>query len=123
MGPLELGDGLVGDTTDPPGFDRRAGPDGRLTIVPAARDACRRTPTYDSVRPRARGAADLIGSVEATIAVLFAIVVLGPTLAERLRIAGIAGLIAGGMIFGPFVIDWLESDGLVEDLGAIGIAD
>ena len=63
----------------------------------------------------------LIGSVEATIAVLFAIVVLGPTLAERFRIPGIVGLIAGGMIFGPFVIDWLASGGLVDDLGAIGI--
>ncbi len=63
----------------------------------------------------------LIGSVEATIAILFAIVVLGPILAERFRIPGIVGLIAGGMIFGPFVIDWLESDGLVDELGAIGI--
>ncbi len=63
----------------------------------------------------------LVGSVEATIAVLFAVVVLGPILAERLRIPGIVGLIAGGMIFGPFVIGWLESGGLVTDLGAIGI--
>ena len=63
----------------------------------------------------------LIGSVEATIAVLLAIVVLGPILAERFRIPGIVGLIAGGMIFGPFVIGWLESGGLVDDLGAIGI--
>ena len=63
----------------------------------------------------------LIGTVEATIAVLFAIVVLGPTLAERLRIPGIVGLIAGGMVFGPFVIGWLESGSLVDDLGSIGI--
>jgi Kef-type K+ transport system membrane component KefB len=63
----------------------------------------------------------LIGSVEATIAVLFAIVVLGPIVAERFRIPGIVGLIAGGMIFGPFVIGWLESGGLVDELGSIGI--
>ena len=63
----------------------------------------------------------MIGTVEATIAVLFAIVVLGPTLAERFRIPGIVGLIAGGMIFGPFVIGWLESGSLVDDLGSIGI--
>jgi Kef-type K+ transport system membrane component KefB len=67
------------------------------------------------------GATVLIGSVEATIAVLFAVVVLGPIVAERLRIPGIVGLIAGGMIFGPFVIGWLESGGLVTDLGSIGI--
>ena len=63
----------------------------------------------------------LVGSVEATIAVLFAVVVLGPIVAERLRIPGIVGLIAGGMIFGPFVIGWLGSGGLVDDLGSIGI--
>ncbi len=63
----------------------------------------------------------LVGSVEATIAVLLIVVVLGPIVAERLRIPGIVGLIAGGMIFGPFVIGWLESGGLVDDLGSIGI--
>ena len=81
-------------------------------------DRCRRM----TVSARDHGGAGvLIGSVEATIAVLFAIVVLGPILAERLRIPGIVGLIAGGMVFGPFVIDWLESGGLVEELGSIGI--
>lgn len=75
-----------------------------------------------AVSARDRGGTGvLIGTVEATIAVLFAIVVLGPTLAERLRIPGIVGLIAGGMIFGPFVIGWLESGSLVDDLGSIGI--
>jgi Kef-type K+ transport system membrane component KefB len=73
-----------------------------------------------SARDR-EASAVLIGSVEATIAVLFAIVVLGPILAERLRIPGIVGLIAGGIVFGPFVIGWLESGGLVDDLGSIGI--
>ena len=63
----------------------------------------------------------LIGTVETTILVLFTIVVFGPVLAERLHIPGIVGLIAGGMLFGPFVIGWLEADGLVADLGAIGI--
>lgn len=63
----------------------------------------------------------LIGSVEATVALVFAIVVLGPIVAERLRIPGIVGLIAGGMLFGPFVLDWLEPDGLVNELGSIGI--
>jgi Kef-type K+ transport system membrane component KefB len=68
-----------------------------------------------------RGTGVLIGSVEATIAVLFSIIVLGPILAERFRIPGIVGLIAGGMIFGPFVIGWLESGGLVDELGSIGL--
>ena len=63
----------------------------------------------------------LIGSVEATIAIVFAVVVLGPFVAERLRIPGIVGLIAGGMVFGPFVLDWLETGGLVSELGSVGI--
>jgi Kef-type K+ transport system membrane component KefB len=63
----------------------------------------------------------LVGSVEATILVLFVVVVFGPHVAERLRVPGIVGLIFGGMLFGPFMIGWLEADGLVVDLGAIGI--
>ena len=53
--------------------------------------------------------------------VLFAVIVFGPIVSERLRIPGIVGLIVGGMVFGPFVIGWLEADGLVTELGAIGI--
>lgn len=63
----------------------------------------------------------LKGSVEVTITILFAVVALGPIIAERLRIPGLVGLIAGGTLFGPFVIDWLEADGLVSELGSIGI--
>jgi len=63
----------------------------------------------------------LIGSVEATLLVLLVVVVFGPLVAERLRIPGIVGLIFGGTLFGPFVIAWLRADGLVTELGAIGI--
>jgi len=63
----------------------------------------------------------LVGTVEATMLVLFVVVVFGPIVAERFRIPGIIGLIFGGMLFGPFVIGWLEADGLVDDLGSIGI--
>ena len=63
----------------------------------------------------------LVGSVEATLLILLLIVVFGPIISERFGIPGIVGLIAGGMLFGPFVIGWLEAGGLVSDLGAIGI--
>ncbi len=63
----------------------------------------------------------IVGTVEATILVLLLVVVFGPNLAERFRIPGIVGLIFGGMIFGPYAIGWLEADGLVTELGAIGI--
>ena len=63
----------------------------------------------------------LIGSVEATFLVLLIVVIFGPVIAERFRIPGIVGLIFGGALFGPFVLDWLPADGLVTALGAIGL--
>jgi Kef-type K+ transport system membrane component KefB len=63
----------------------------------------------------------LVGSVEATLLILLLVILFGPIIAERFRIPGLVGLILGGMIFGPFVIGWLGSVGLVADLGAIGI--
>ena len=63
----------------------------------------------------------LVGSVEATLLILLLVILFGPIIAERFRIPGLVGLILGGMIFGPFVIGWLGSAGLVADLGAIGI--
>ena len=63
----------------------------------------------------------LVGTVEATFLVLLVVIVFGPILAERVRVPGIVGLIFGGMLFGPFVLGWLPSTGLVAELGAIGI--
>jgi len=63
----------------------------------------------------------LIGSVEAALFLLLVVIVFGPPLAERFRIPGLVGLIAGGMLFGPFVLGWLPAEGVVADLGAIGI--
>ena len=63
----------------------------------------------------------LIGSVQATLLVLLIVIVFGPIIAERFRIPGLIGLIAGGMITGSFALGWLKSEGLVSDLGAIGI--
>ena len=40
----------------------------------------------------------LIGTVEATLLVLLLVIVFGPIIAERFRIPGIIGLIAGGVI-------------------------
>ncbi len=63
----------------------------------------------------------LIGTVEATFLILLLVVVFGPIVAERFRVPAIIGLIFGGTLFGPFVLGWLEADGLVTELGAIGI--
>jgi len=63
----------------------------------------------------------LVGSVEATLFLLLVIIVAGPIVAERFRVPGLIGLIAGGMLVGPFVLGWVGASGLVSDLGAIGL--
>ncbi len=62
-----------------------------------------------------------VGSLEMSLFVLLVIVVFGPIISERFGIPAIVGLIFGGVLFGPFVIGWLEQGGIVTDLGAIGI--
>lgn len=63
----------------------------------------------------------LVGTVEATLLVLLVVIVFGPIIAERFRVPGLIGLIFGGVIFGPFVLGWVEAQGLVAELGAVGI--
>ena len=61
------------------------------------------------------------GTVEATLLVLTVVLVVGPLVAERFHLPGIIGLIGGGVVVGPFVLDWVASDGLAADLGSVGI--
>lgn len=63
----------------------------------------------------------LRGSTEADLLILMAIIVTGPIVAERFRIPGLVGLIAGGILVGPSVLGWVGSSGLVAELGEIGI--
>lgn len=60
-------------------------------------------------------------SVELALLVLTVLVLLGPLLAERVRIPGLVGLIFLGTVFGPYVLDWLRPGGLVATIGAIGL--
>lgn len=62
-----------------------------------------------------------VGSLEMSLLVLLVVVVFGPIVSERFGIPAIVGLIVGGVVFGPFVIGWLDQGGVVSDLGAIGI--
>ena len=62
-----------------------------------------------------------VGSLEMSLFVLLVIVVFGPIVSERFGIPAIVGLIFGGVVFGPFVIGWVDQGGVVSDLGAIGI--
>jgi Kef-type K+ transport system membrane component KefB len=60
-------------------------------------------------------------SAEWTFFVAALVFVAGPVLAERLRLPGIVGVILGGLIVGPYVLDWVQREGIVESLGDLGI--
>jgi Kef-type K+ transport system membrane component KefB/nucleotide-binding universal stress UspA family protein len=57
----------------------------------------------------------------AVFAVLFLIVLLGPLVAERARLPGLAGLILAGMLVGPNVLGILGRDTFIETLGYVGL--
>jgi Kef-type K+ transport system membrane component KefB len=63
----------------------------------------------------------LNGTTEFELLVLMAVIVAGPIIAERFRIPGLVGLIAGGILVGPFVLGWVGPFSLVAELGAVGI--
>jgi Kef-type K+ transport system membrane component KefB len=53
--------------------------------------------------------------------VLFAVILVMPRLAERVRLPGLVGLVAGGIIIGPFGFGLVARDGLVAVLGVAGL--
>jgi len=60
-------------------------------------------------------------SAEWVFFVCFAVILLGPLLFERLGFPGIIGVILGGLLVGPGVLDWVQREGVVESLGDLGI--
>ena len=60
-------------------------------------------------------------SAEWVFFVSFAVILLGPLLFERLGFPGIIGVILGGLLVGPGVLDWVQREGVVESLGDLGI--
>jgi Kef-type K+ transport system membrane component KefB len=60
-------------------------------------------------------------SVETAVLLLATVIVAAPLVAERLRVPGLVGLIAGGVIVGPHVIGWVAIDGLIAAIGALGL--
>jgi Kef-type K+ transport system membrane component KefB/nucleotide-binding universal stress UspA family protein len=57
----------------------------------------------------------------AVFAVLFLVVLIGPLLATRARLPGLAGLIIIGMLVGPNVLNILGRDTFIETLGYVGL--
>jgi Kef-type K+ transport system membrane component KefB len=60
-------------------------------------------------------------SAEWTFFIAAAVLLAGPLVAERFRMPGLVGVIIGGTLVGPFVLDWVAREGTVEALGALGI--
>jgi Kef-type K+ transport system membrane component KefB len=60
-------------------------------------------------------------SAEWTFFIAALVFVAGPVLAERFRLPGIVGVILGGVIVGPYVLEWVQREGIVESLGSLGL--
>lgn len=60
-------------------------------------------------------------SVDMGLLLLALCILVGPVVAERLRIPGLVGLIAAGMTLGPHVLEWLRPNGFVASIGAAGL--
>ena len=60
-------------------------------------------------------------TAEWSFLVVFAVVLVAPLVAEKLRLPGLVGLVLGGLLVGPTVLDWVPRDGLVEELGQLGL--
>jgi Kef-type K+ transport system membrane component KefB len=60
-------------------------------------------------------------SAEWVFFVSFAVILVGPLVFERLGFPGIVGVILGGLLVGPGVLDWVQRQGVVESLGDLGI--
>ncbi len=57
----------------------------------------------------------------AVFAVLFLLVLVGPLIAERLRLPAIIGLVLAGMVIGPNVANVLAQNTFIETLGYVGL--
>ena len=60
-------------------------------------------------------------SAEWTFFVAAVVLLAAPVLAERLRLPGLVGIVLGGTIVGPFVLGWVQREGVVESLGSLGL--
>jgi Kef-type K+ transport system membrane component KefB len=60
-------------------------------------------------------------SAEWTFFIAAVVLLTGPVIADRLRLPGLVGIVLGGMLVGPFVLDWIHEEGIVESLGELGL--
>jgi Kef-type K+ transport system membrane component KefB len=60
-------------------------------------------------------------SAEWTFFIAALVLLVGPVIAERCRLPGLVGIVLGGMLVGPFVLDLIPREGVVESLGELGL--
>ena len=60
-------------------------------------------------------------SAEWTFFIAALVLLVGPIAVERIGLPGIVGVVLGGTIVGPFVLDWVTREGIVEALGELGL--
>jgi Kef-type K+ transport system membrane component KefB len=60
-------------------------------------------------------------SAEWTFFVAALVLLAGPVVAERLRLPGLVGIVLGGALVGPFVLDWIAREGIIDSLGDLGL--
>ncbi len=60
-------------------------------------------------------------SAEWTFFIAAVVLLAGPLVAERFRLPGLVGIVLGGALVGPFVLDWVAREGIVESLGELGL--
>jgi Kef-type K+ transport system membrane component KefB len=60
-------------------------------------------------------------SSEWTFFVAALVLLVGPVIAERFHLPGLVGIVLGGTLVGPFVLDWVAREGIVESLGELGL--
>ena len=60
-------------------------------------------------------------SSEWTFFIAAVVLLTGPVVADRLRLPGLVGIVLGGMLVGPFVLEWVHQEGIVESLGELGL--
>jgi Kef-type K+ transport system membrane component KefB len=60
-------------------------------------------------------------SAEWTFFVAAVVLLVGPVVAERFGLPGLVGVVLGGTLVGPYVLDWVAREGIVESLGELGL--
>jgi Kef-type K+ transport system membrane component KefB len=63
---------------------------------------------------------EAVNRAEWQLIILAIIIIAGPLIAERFKLPGMIGLVLGGLILGPYVLNWLR-EGSLDALGGIGL--